>query len=201
LSRAIISAISQSWPDHSSKITVPKAISSNHVVPISTTSSESQDEEINLINAPTNSSSISTISLIEQPTITTHERNNLLIVDDNLINLRILIKLAEKLRCSYATATNGLEAVRLYQSASETKPFSCIFMDISMPVMNGFIATREIRAFEKKSGSSPAYIVALTGLGDAVNQEEAFASGMDLFLTKPVSLQRLKTLLIGTKKN
>jgi CheY-like chemotaxis protein len=56
-------------------------------------------------------------------------------------------------------------------------------------------ATREIRAFEREQGLSPTTIIALTGLSSTKTEEEAFASGVNLFLTKPVQLKKLKDLL------
>ena len=64
-----------------------------------------------------------------------------------------------------------------------------------MPVMDGFTATRKIRAYEKANNLPAAIIVALTGLGSAKAQQEAFASGVSLFLTKPVPLKKLKALI------
>jgi len=73
-----------------------------------------------------------------------------------------------------------------------------ILMDINMPILNGFEATRQIRGFEKQKGlSPPATIIALTGLGSAEAQQEAFSSGVDLFLTKPVRLKELTKILEG----
>ena len=68
-------------------------------------------------------------------------------------------------------------------------------MDINMPVMNGFESTRAIRRFEIASGCPRANIVAITGLGDDSAQEEAFASGMDMFLTKPVKMKEVTAML------
>lgn len=64
-----------------------------------------------------------------------------------------------------------------------------------MPVMDGLEATRHIRAYEKQNGWEPALVIALTGLGSAKKQQEAFASGIDLFLTKPVPLKELGHIL------
>lgn len=66
-----------------------------------------------------------------------------------------------------------------------------------MPVMNGFEATRAIRAMEKERGSGykPAVIIALTGLSSSRDESEALASGVDLFLTKPVSFKEVSRLL------
>lgn len=60
-----------------------------------------------------------------------------------------------------------------------------------MPIMDGFEATRQIRAFERSQDMAPATVIALTGLGSAEAQEEAFVSGIDLFLTKPIKLDKL----------
>ena len=73
-----------------------------------------------------------------------------------------------------------------------------------MPVMNGFEATRAIRDIEEarshnnndnNKASSPALIIALTGLASSRDQSEAFTSGVDLFMTKPVSFKEVGRLL------
>lgn len=117
-----------------------------------------------------------------------------LLVDDNKINMKILSAYMKKLRVRrYQTADNGQEAVDIFQR----DPSRCrvILMDVSMPVMDGFEATRQIRICEKKHGLEPATIIALTGLASEESQQEAFGSGMDLFLTKPVKLQELGAIL------
>lgn len=69
--------------------------------------------------------------------------------------------------------------------------------DISMPVMNGFEATRAIRSLERDTdkGLQPSTIVALTGLSSARDESEALESGMNLFLTKPVTLKSITKIL------
>ncbi|KAL2170746.1 hypothetical protein VTG60DRAFT_4494 [Thermothelomyces hinnuleus] len=123
--------------------------------------------------------------------------HHLLLVDDNPINLKLLIQMARKLNHTYATANNGLEAVQLYKKSLEGQAarFSLVFMDISMPVMNGFEATKEIRQLEIAAGVPRSRIVALTGLRNDVNGDEAVASGLDLFLTKPVKMSTVRELL------
>ena len=66
-----------------------------------------------------------------------------------------------------------------------------------MPEMDGFEAARAIRALEKERspGSKPAIIVALTGLSSSEDESKALASGMDMFLTKPVSFKNIGKLL------
>jgi CheY-like chemotaxis protein len=91
------------------------------------------------------------------------------------------------------TATNGKEA---YDKYTQTLGhFQWVFMDISMPVMDGLEASRLIRAFERERQLRPAVIIALTGLASMSVQQDAFASGINLFLTKPVRLKELTLIL------
>lgn len=126
------------------------------------------------------------------------------------INLRLLEVFAKKAGHFYRTARNGQEAIEVYESAATQgnrsqdsldqainlvgKP-EVVLMDINMPVVDGFEAARTIRRFEKASGTPRASIIAVTGLGDTSAQEEAFASGMDLFLTKPVKMKEVTEIL------
>ena len=65
-----------------------------------------------------------------------------------------------------------------------------------MPEMDGFEATRAIRSLEKEhDNGAPAYIIALTGLSSSDDKSEALAAGVDLFLTKPVSLKQVSRLM------
>jgi len=131
---------------------------------------------------------------------------------EQALNLRLLEVFAKKAGHAYRTAQNGQEAVESYESStnqqaatdssdpdpdfklSAAKP-DVVLMDINMPVLDGFGAARAIRRFENSSGCPRATIVAVTGLGDVSAQEEAFASGMDLFLTKPVKLKEVTAIL------
>jgi CheY-like chemotaxis protein len=116
-----------------------------------------------------------------------------LLVDDNPINLKILTTYMKKLRLPYRTATNGQQAADLFREGSGL--YKCVFMDISMPVMDGFEATRQIRSTEMEKSLHRCTIFALTGLASADAQQEAFTSGIDLFLTKPVKLAELSQIL------
>ncbi|KAG9580182.1 hypothetical protein KCU77_g12740, partial [Aureobasidium melanogenum] len=127
----------------------------------------------------------------------------------------------KKQRHAYDTATNGLEALQAYQAhvdptrlpeGSENshllqkqpqliaQSFDFVLMDVNMPEMDGLESTRRIRAFERAKGLRPAVIIALTGMASASVQQEAFASGVDLFLTKPVRLKELTKIFEGHGK-
>ncbi|KAH7120299.1 hypothetical protein B0J13DRAFT_162712 [Dactylonectria estremocensis] len=113
-----------------------------------------------------------------------------LLVDDNHINLKILAAYMKKMQLTYHTATNGKEAVDQYTQSPHS--YACILLDISMPVMDGFEAARRIRGFEDQESVEKAVpIFALSGLASEEAQREAYGSGIDLFLLKPVKLQVL----------
>jgi signal transduction histidine kinase/ActR/RegA family two-component response regulator len=127
-----------------------------------------------------------------------HTTQHLLLVDDNPINVKLLATCVTRLHHTFRTACNGLEAVQLYaDSLNGSQPaFDMIFMDISMPVMDGFEATRQIRSLEAQvGGDRRCKIVALTGLSSEESRDEALASGSDVFLTKPVKLDRVRRVL------
>jgi CheY-like chemotaxis protein len=67
--------------------------------------------------------------------------------------------------------------------------------DISMPVMDGMTATRRIREYEHKHGVKRTFIVALTGLASASARLEAWSSGIDHFMTKPIKFKAREQLL------
>jgi CheY-like chemotaxis protein len=69
------------------------------------------------------------------------------------------------------------------------------FADISMPVMNGFEATRAIRRFEAEKQLKPAVIIALTGLANDRDEAEGLLAGCDIYMTKPASFKELAKLL------
>ena len=114
-------------------------------------------------------------------------------------------------------AENGLEAVNKFTNRAEG--YDIIFMDISMPILDGFGASRQIRAVEvsrrraaagppvhpgqdrEKPEQRPALIIALTGLASTRDQSEALSSGIDLFLTKPVAFKEVGQMLDNWEAN
>lgn len=125
-----------------------------------------------------------------------------LLVEDNEINLKLLVAYMRKLKLDHKTAVNGLEAVNAYKEAHHAaQHFNVIFMDISMPVMSGIESTQHIRRFEREHGLEPVALIALTGAANPNTRQEAFSSGVDLFLTKPVPMKSLKVMLDELKAN
>lgn len=126
---------------------------------------------------------------------TTTGSKKFLLVDDNPINLKILAAYMTKLGQDFATAINGQEAVDAYRAAPGS--FKCIFMDISMPVMDGFEATRCIRDFEREKALDLTVILALSGIASDSAQQEAHASGINSLLAKPAKLKVLREILLS----
>lgn len=138
----------------------------------------------------------------------------IMLVDDNAINLQLLTVYAKRHGHVYIQAHNGRQALDAYEAACTGQPLPpplaaiqtaagatapqkprVVLMDINMPVLNGYEATRAIREFENRNHLPPTTVVALTGLGSAQAQQEAYSSGIDLFLTKPVKLKELGQIL------
>lgn len=110
----------------------------------------------------------------------------ILFAEDDLLNKMIIKRILDKLPLNYEIADNGKAAVDLFRE----QQFDMIFMDIQMPVMDGFTATRNIRSLLKdNSGSIP--IIALTASIDDDLQLKVKAVGMNEYLLKPFSPEAL----------
>jgi signal transduction histidine kinase/CheY-like chemotaxis protein len=112
----------------------------------------------------------------------------ILAAEDNKTNQLVFRKMVKTLDIELTFASNGREAIELYQSFSP----DLIFMDISMPEVDGKEATRQIRALEAQSGGHIP-IVALTAHAMAGDDQEILAAGLDHYLTKPLR----KAAIIG----
>ncbi|KAL5375022.1 hypothetical protein DPSP01_011512 [Paraphaeosphaeria sporulosa] len=118
---------------------------------------------------------------------------HVLVVDDNVINRRLLVTFLKKQKYSYSEAENGLTALQMYQNPNTRYDF--ILMDMSMPVMDGMTATRAIRQYEQAYNVSRCCVVALTGLASNSARLEAWNAGIDQYMTKPVNFKKLAEIL------
>ncbi len=109
-----------------------------------------------------------------------------LLVEDNLVNQKIGLKLLEKLGCRVEVGNNGREAIRLAGAAE----YDIILMDLHMPVLDGFEAAREIR---RLGIGTP--IVALTASVLDETRKACKEAGMDSFITKPIRLEEIASVL------
>ncbi len=113
----------------------------------------------------------------------------ILVVEDDLINQKVAKRYLERLGCEVDVAQDGQEAVeRLTRNR-----YDAVLMDCHMPRMDGYEATREIRAREKETRRTP--ILALTANSHDENRQACLKAGMDDFLSKPVALDTLAAAL------
>ena len=118
---------------------------------------------------------------------------NFLAAEDNEINAEILREILSMENASCEIVENGKLAVERF-AACRAGEFDAILMDVQMPVMNGYEATRAIRALEREdAGEIP--IIAMTANAFAEDEKEALRAGMDVHLAKPVNVELLKQIV------
>jgi signal transduction histidine kinase/ActR/RegA family two-component response regulator len=121
---------------------------------------------------------------------------DVLVVEDNKLNQRVLVKMLEKMGCRVDVAMNGREALamlRLAQPLEERPRYDMILMDIQMPVLDGLKATAMIRAQEGGDRRTP--IVAITAHAMKGDREKFLEQGMDGYLSKPVRREDVRAML------
>jgi CheY-like chemotaxis protein len=111
-----------------------------------------------------------------------------LVVDDSDINRRILARMLESEGFSVVMAHNGLEAIEAVSMAEV--PYSIIFMDVVMPLLDGVEATRKLR--ERNIGTP---IVALTANAMTNDQQRCAEAGMTTFISKPFSKKEIISVI------
>ena len=112
-----------------------------------------------------------------------------LVVEDNLINQRLISILLQEYNLKVSTASDGDEGVR----KCENQEFDIVFMDIDMPIKNGIIATKEIK--ERMSSGHNMPIIALTALAMEGDRENILNEGLDDYLAKPLTRAKLEYIL------
>lgn len=110
----------------------------------------------------------------------------ILVVEDNEINKKLAVAFLGKRGYANLTASNGIEAVEIY----DTTAMDLILMDIQMPELNGFEATKIIRGKEKQSGRHVP-IIAMTAYAMNGDREKCINAGMDDYISKPISAEIL----------
>jgi two-component system sensor histidine kinase BarA len=116
----------------------------------------------------------------------------ILCVDDNPANLLLVQTLLEDMGAQVSVASSGYEAV---ENAAK-QSFDLIFMDVQMPGMDGRQATQAIRQQEATQEQEPVPIVALTAHALANEKRELLQSGLDDYLTKPISERQLAQVVL-----
>ncbi len=117
------------------------------------------------------------------------QSKQVLLVEDNLINQKVAVKILQKHDCQVEVACNGKEAVEVLKG----NQFDIIFMDCQMPEMDGYEATAAIRKQENNIRHTP--IIAMTANAMKGDREKCLAAGMDDYLAKPIDKNRLQATL------
>ena len=116
----------------------------------------------------------------------------ILLVEDNLLNQKVVIFNLRKFNYEVITVTNGFDAINKFKSDSP----DLILMDIMLPEMNGFKTTVKIRKIEKEKGSSKQVpIIALTANTLDNDKEKCIKAGMNDFLAKPFTVRELNHII------
>jgi len=119
--------------------------------------------------------------------------NPILIVDDNRTNRKLIEVFLDRLGLPHASAENGLEAITQVEAL---RP-DLILMDVSMPVMNGLDAAREIRVGEGNDKGKRARIIGLTAHSSPEDRQKCLDAGMDEHMAKPIKLALLREIVEG----
>lgn len=118
---------------------------------------------------------------------------HLLIAEDNKLNADILVNILRREGYKTSVAVNGREAVEMF-AGSAPNYFGAILMDAQMPVMDGYTATKKIRALAKPDAKTiPIY--ACTANTAKEDREKALATGMNGFIAKPIDIKKLLAIL------
>ncbi|CAH8357409.1 unnamed protein product [Eruca vesicaria subsp. sativa] len=144
----------------------------------------------------------------------TSKQPKILLVEDNKINIMVAKSMMKQLGYTFDIANNGVEAITAINGSS----YDLVLMDVCMPVLDGLKATRLIRSYEESGTWDAAVeagvdiktledkqtcvrstnrlpIIAMTANTLSESSEECYANGMDSFISKPVTLQKLKECL------
>jgi len=136
------------------------------------------------------------------PIMQSSTQPSMLLVDDNNLNLKMLGMFVKKCEVPAIPVSGGQEAIDTFKSKEgTTQSFDIILMDLSMPEVSGFDATRAIRQLEKASEHDHrAYIVALTGLVSNKDRSAAYDAGVDDYVTKPAGLDKVRNIIDTWRK-
>ena len=126
-----------------------------------------------------------------KPVIAKRTEPLVLVAEDNAINQIVFQQTLDGLGLIHNLAVNGREAVRLWD---ELRP-TLVLMDVSMPEMNGLEATAAIREIEAREGLVPTPIIAVTAHSLKGDEDRCLAAGMDDYLSKPISPEKLGAMI------
>jgi two-component system, sensor histidine kinase len=115
----------------------------------------------------------------------------ILVVDDDPVNRMVIAKLAEALSHQVDIANDGETALQQL----EDEEYDLVFMDVKMPGIDGLEATRRMRAHESEADRKRAVVIAVTAHALEGDRERCLEAGMDDYVAKPVSFEKLSDVV------
>lgn len=119
----------------------------------------------------------------------------LLLVEDNHINQQVALGILADLQLSADVAGNGIEALEMLTQAIDSAHYTAVLMDCQMPEMDGYAATKAIRAGRAGDINKAVAIIAMTANAMAGDREKCLAAGMSDYLSKPLDIDKLNEKL------
>ena len=119
------------------------------------------------------------------------EKVHVLLVEDNKVNQKVAERILEKFGYISDIVSNGKEAINIL----EKKSYDIVLMDIQMPIMDGFEATRIIRDFESNVVDHAVPIIAMTAHAMKGDRDRCLEAGMDDYISKPMRPDELKEVI------
>lgn len=138
---------------------------------------------------------------MKSPEIHTIKGTRILLVEDNELNAEIAKTVFEDDGALVTRVEDGQQAVELFKE-KPTGTFDAILMDLMMPVMDGYTATKKIRSLER-SDAKPIPIIAMTANAFQEDAEKCIAVGMNVHLAKPLDIEKVMITIchLVKKKN
>lgn len=150
------------------------------------------------VDAPVESKEHKVLSIKEDTTfqtITWPSDTRILLVEDNATNQLVAQGMLESIGLHCDIAANGLEALEAIQISNDTLPYTIVLMDCQMPEMDGYDATRAVRAGKAGEGNKELPIIAMTANAMQGDREKCTNAGMDDYVAKPINLSVLQSVL------
>ncbi|MEN8906248.1 MAG: PAS domain S-box protein [Clostridiales bacterium] len=144
---------------------------------------------------------ITSISIDNTSVNLPENKSNFLIVEDDIMNQKVLTQMLNLRNYNIHIANNGIEAVDKFSKNN----YHLILMDIKMPFMDGFEATKLIRSFEKTNNKPQTPIIAITANAIEHERQKSFEIGINEFISKPISLnilyETIDSIMSNNKSN